>query len=653
MRRTALLPALLLGLLATSVAAARTAPNPDGRARLDAASGRIVAPGRAGVPARVTPAGARAAGFVPSPLPANATLLDSTWYDLQDMGSLGTRIVCGPDGAIHLSYEKDFCELDPAGCPPDRTRPIPDPFRGMGYRYRSPAGAWTDFGKVQDPDLRQPCCPTELFGGFGAMTLAPSGRVAVAQHMNEDGCDLRGNVYLQDAPGAATWAGYLTPINSPSYLFPQVAASPGGSFTVLGEVPVGGLYDETQSIAISHVPAAKIGVPFVCPVGWQGGAWTTFAPTALFRDGRPAFPHIAVSANGRVGIAVGDFGGNVYLIESSDGTFAPATRTIRNLTNTTDAQVTVADSTSTEYRAYVNVHLAYNDTTPNVVWSELQARRVGGLVRFYDHRSRIRHWDPVHGVTTVRQVQAGEADRFDDVDQDLAGPLPGFNTLAVDWPQVGFSPDGSETYVTWLRASDAEIDPTADMGLPGIVTGVAFMDIAASVRVGAGGWSPAQNLTQTPLGDERFAALAARNPGGRAHMVFQTSALSQAGNVVIGDRGTTPGDVLRRIAYLETPLAGSTVSVEDAPRAAMVSLHAFPNPARGRVSFALRGAGRGPSFVDVYSVGGRRVARVAVTGGQAVWEGRDAEGRRLPSGVYWARTDGGREESTAKFLLLH
>ena len=31
----------------------------------------------------------------------------------------------------------------------------------------------------------------------------------------------------------------------------------------------------------------------------------------------------------------------------------------------------------------------------------------------------------------------------------------GFNTLSVDWPQVGFSADGREIYVAWLRFADA------------------------------------------------------------------------------------------------------------------------------------------------------------------------------------------------------
>ncbi len=474
MSRLALLLAGLLSALLVVQASARTAPNPSGRAVLDPVTGRSLdAAGPLAASGRAAPDAAQAALFVNVPLPAGATLLDSTWYDLQDFGSLGTRVVVLPAGDVHVAYEKDFCEMDVAGCPPDRTRAVPDPYRGMAYRHRDPLGVWTNYGKVADPDLRQGCCPTDLVGGFGTVAVTPAGRAVVSQHMKEDGCPAvpRGDFYLQDAPGASTWTGYLTRYDS-QYQFPQVSVNPDGSFTLLGEVVLAGSYVETSAIGVNYFPAIKIGTLFTCPINTQGGAWISIMPTSLFRDGLPAFPSIATSTNGRVGVAVGDFGGNVYLVESSNGSFAPGTITIRNLTNTTDAQVTASDSTSTQYRSYVNCAIAYNDTTPNVVWSEIQARRVGGVVTFFDYRSRIRHWDSIHGASTVKQVQPGEADRFDDVDQGLSGPLPGFNTLSVDWPQVGFSPDGSETYVTWLRASDAEIDATADMGLPGIVTGV-------------------------------------------------------------------------------------------------------------------------------------------------------------------------------------
>ncbi len=578
-----------------------------------------------------------------------AVVLDSTWYDLQDMGSLGRRLVVAADGRVDATWQDDFCAL--AGqCPPNLAAPQPFPQRGMAHAVRSAAGVWGAAVKVADPRIRN-CCLTDLVGGFGGLDVDPAGRAVVSQHMNEEGCDLRGNFYLKDGTGPTGYSAYLTPIRSPSFLFPQVAATSNGGYATLAEVPRAGLYDECEEIAVSRVAAA--GASFVCPVGWQGGPWQSFAPAALFRDGRPAFPASAAASDGRAGVAVTDFGGNVRLFESSDGSFAPATVTIRTLTAYTDAAITAPDSTSSQYRPYIHAHVAYADTTPHVVLSELQARRVGGNVTYSDWRSRIVHWSSLTGVSVVHQVPAGVAGRFDDVEQGLTGPLAGFNTLTVDWPQVGFSPDGAETYVAWLRFTDTEVDPTANAGLPGIVTGIGFGDVAAAVRAGVGAWSAPQNLTQTPNVDERFFSLAPRNPDGHAHVLYQASVGAQAGIAIIGDRGQSPGNVQRAIVYLERRLVASTVDVATGgPGRAGVALSIVPNPARGRVRYTLGApAGAAAAAIDVFTVDGRRVARLDASGGAAIWEGRGRDGQAAPSGVYFARPADSTTPA-ARFLWL-
>jgi len=639
------LVASLLAITAGS-AFARSGAGPEGRLILGPDGPRSMHDGAAGTTIART-----AHATVAVPLPAAAVQIDSTWYDLQDMGSLGHRIEVGTDGRVHITWQDDFCELSGV-CPPNLSAPQPYPNRGMGYAYRDAAGAWHDLGKVDDPRLPVCCPPRDLAGGFGGIAIGGDGRVAIAQHLNEDGCDLRGYFHLEDAAGSNLFRGYLSPIVSPSFLFPQVAANPGGSFTVLGEVPRGGQYDETNEIRTAYLAAP--GTAFTC-FHWQLGAWTVIAPATLFRDGRPAFPCIAASSNGRVGVAVGDLGGNVYLIESSNGSFAPGTVTTRNLTNYTDAPIVQSDSTSLEYRPYVHCHVAYNDTTPNVVWSEWQARKTGlTTISYFDWRSRIRRWTPDLGVQTVYQVPAGVADHYDDIDLGLAGPIAGFNTLSVDWPQVGFSPDGSETYVAFLRFTDAQVDPTGDAGLPGVVTGIGFGDVFCSLGR-AGVFGPPQNLTNTPTTDERFFSLAARNPDGRAHIVLQASATDQAGCVVIGDRGTSPGNILRRIAYLEVPLEGSLVDVP-APAAASVArgLGVSPNPAlaHARVRFDA-GVEADTRWIEVLDLTGRRITtlELAPGAGAAEWSGRDGDGRSAPAGIYFARLAGGRPVAATRFVL--
>lgn len=644
------LVALAAGLVVvTAPALARTAANPSGRLLLDP-----------GAPATSATGSAPATSFVRRPatravlnvgLPVGATQVDSTWYDLQDMGSLGRHIEVGSDGRVHITWQDDFCELG-GGCPPNLAAPVPHPNRGMGYAVREGTGAWTNRGKARDTRMPSCCGAPDLAGGFGALAVRSDGRIAVAQHINEDGCDLHGYFHLQDSPTSNLYRAYVTPIASgASFLFPQVSANPNGSFTVLGEVPRGGIYDETTELRVSYLAAP--GTVYSC-FNWQMGAWTAFAPAALFKGGTPAFPSLAASANGRVGVAVGDLGGNVYLIESSNGSFAAGTVTTRNLTNYSDNTIVKGDSTSTQYRPYVHCHLAYNDTTPNVVWSEWQARKSGSTISYYDWRSRIRRWTPTRGLETAYQVPAGVADKYDDVDNGLAGPLPGFNTLSVDWPQVGFSSDGSETYIAFLRFTDAQVDPTADMGLPGVVTGIGFGDILGVVERGGAYFAP-QNLTNTANTDERFFSLAPRNPGGRAHLMFQASATNQAGCAIIGDRGTTPGNLLRRIAYLSAPLASSILDAGPGLAATPArALRVSPNPATARTRVRIEAAAVSfTRLLEVVDVMGRRMALLELPSGatSVEWAGRDERDRAAPAGVYFARLADGPAASGTRFVL--
>jgi hypothetical protein len=77
----------------------------------------------------------------------------------------------------------------------------------------------------------------------------------------------------------------------------------------------------------------------------------------------------------------------------------------------------------------------------------------------------------------------------------------------------------------------------------------------------------------------------------------------------------------------------------------------WPNPARGRITFAIRGA-RG--VVEVLDVGGRLVRRLEPPDatGRVVWDGRDARGGRVPDGVYLARIAGTGSAATRRFVFV-
>lgn len=102
--------------------------------------------------------------------------------------------------------------------------------------------------------------------------------------------------------------------------------------------------------------------------------------------------------------------------------------------------------------------------------------------------------------------------------------------------------------------------------------------------------------------------------------------------------------------------------VGDAPAGAE-ALRIDPNPTLGPVQFRLRQARSERPFVEIVDPAGRVVARCALSPTsagtpeqegvefQATWDGRDAHGRLLPTGVYWARYHGGSEPLSRRFVI--
>jgi hypothetical protein len=124
--------------------------------------------------------------------------------------------------------------------------------------------------------------------------------------------------------------------------------------------------------------------------------------------------------------------------------------------------------------------------------------------------------------------------------------------------------------------------------------------------------------------------------------------------VIIGDRGTSPGNIVRRIAYLEIHLDASELDAP-LPQSGEITgrLRASPNPAlaHARVHFETEPASLART-VEVLDLTGRRVASLPLAAGapSVEWQGRDLAGRAAPAGVYFARVEGDARGS-ARFVL--
>lgn len=69
-------------------------------------------------------------------------------------------------------------------------------------------------------------------------------------------------------------------------------------------------------------------------------------------------------------------------------------------------------------------------------------------------------------------------------------------------------------------------------------------------------------------------------------------------------------------------------------------IRAFPNPSFGPVAIE---AGSTRLAVDVYDVSGRKVVSLTGASGRTAWDGRDARGQVVTSGVYFARVSAPQE----------
>lgn len=109
---------------------------------------------------------------------------------------------------------------------------------------------------------------------------------------------------------------------------------------------------------------------------------------------------------------------------------------------------------------------------------------------------------------------------------------------------------------------------------------------------------------------------------------------------------------IRRIRYT------GVVSVPDPAAFAPAFRAPYPSPSSGPTTFEFTLAAAARVSLTLYDLRGRRVRTLvdrlgAESGPQRIrWDGRDAEGRELPAGVYLARLEAGGPGVDRRFLLL-
>ena len=101
--------------------------------------------------------------------------------------------------------------------------------------------------------------------------------------------------------------------------------------------------------------------------------------------------------------------------------------------------------------------------------------------------------------------------------------------------------------------------------------------------------------------------------------------------------------------YLPTPVVGTT------PPIAPVLLQNFPNPFSDRTSIRFQVPAGSDAVLRIYDVAGRLIKDLGLEPGpygEAVWDGTDLTGNRVPSGIYFYRLQTDRGIRTRKMLFI-
>jgi len=212
---------------------------------------------------------------------------------------------------------------------------------------------------------------------------------------------------------------------------------------------------------------------------------------------------------------------------------------------------------------------------------------------------------------------------------------------------------GGKIVVAWLEYTDSIIDKDSDNNKTDIFYAVS--------EDGGYTWSEPENLTNTPDIIECWPRLAKRidTLNQKAYLMFATSWPNE--NLDIERLTITKGFKFEQPIYINVAVIdlGPPSKIETPPPSLRVPIlyPIRPNPFKTAISVKWL-AGEGSISLEVYDVQGRLVrtlTRIQSPESKAytsVWDGRDDEGRLLPSGIYFIELKTANYSKTQKVILF-
>jgi hypothetical protein len=543
------------------------------------------------------------------------TIVDSTMMDHQSNATIHTRIATISTTGLHAS----------AMISPDEAFLT----RGMKYFYYD-SGVFTNAGYIEGNGVGN------QRGGYGMVTnynvpdLGIGDIAVISSHTNLSGQTYGSHWYhFQDA---FQGLGAFSPVEGPvgdgvsacdDFLWPSIniANDLTGNMCMVATTNASACEGGFDDIHYTFKTYADL--------AWSEGVnlHAMDDPTAWVSG--PNIPMMAGGDDGLLGVVSADFGGNTFYWESTDG------------------------------------GATFGDRVNLVVWTEYQAQGdadsiyTPGVSSIWQFRTKMKHWDPVNGITTVYRHPDG-------ISNFAGGTAFAYN---VGHPAVGFGETDDIVFVVYEGFLDADQDPTNQ---------IYFGDIYVSLSTDGGAtWKDRVNVTSSVGSDDLYPSIARINPQGIVQdldgfsvgdadgvndfaLIYQNDDV--AGTFLRGEETTANWDMIL-IAPVDFDLIEGTSGIGDndtkggdVPRATALTQN-YPNPFNPQTTIRYSLNQDTNVRLTIHNLRGE-IVKTLVNEGQpsgeynVAWDGRNSRGETVSSGIYFYRLNLSDGTSVTKKMVL-
>jgi hypothetical protein len=251
---------------------------------------------------------------------------------------------------------------------------------------------------------------------------------------------------------------------------------------------------------------------------------------------------------------------------------------------------------------------------------------VGGLT--YILPAEIWHYSPANTPNWSRIARAS-CDTL-----NLRAPV-GDDAVFACRPNIAFNPGSDDCFVVWEQFDSMNVESQTSL----------LRADAWAARSPDNGltWTEPIRLTIPDSSSKRYpnVALVVNDT---LHIVYEADQI--AGFSIPNHQQSSVTN--NPIIYLRLAAGNLDVTEPLVARPAELELAAAPNPFRNCVAFSL--SGTGPVHVTILDATGRTVRMLASGSNPMVWDGRNAQDRQVPAGVYFYKAGIAGREITGKVL---